>query len=81
MLTDVSVQPSFPSSIGCLKMSVRNYHYQLRNNPEECGSLHVSRFQIRVGIAESVVPGTKQSSVSLSVCLLGRPQLKCDGTR
>ena len=50
---------SFPSSIGCPKTSVINYHYPLRNNAEECGSLHVSSFQIRVGNAESVVPGTK----------------------
>jgi hypothetical protein len=30
--------------MGCLQMSVRNYHYALRNSPEECSSLLILFF-------------------------------------
>ena len=72
-----NVAKKLPLVTGLLKMgpigrpetSVRNYHYTLRNNPKERGSLLVSRFQIRVGSAVSVVSvvsavsGAKHSSV------------------
>ena len=48
--------------IVCTETSVRNYHYTLRNTPEERSYLLVSRFQIRVGTAPSVVSGAVYSS-------------------
>jgi hypothetical protein len=37
--------------IGCPETSVRNYHYSLRNDPEERGS-----FQIEIGLCGSGFP-------------------------
>jgi len=33
-----SLEPLKMGTIGCPELSVRNYHYTLRNNPEECSS-------------------------------------------
>ena len=35
VITDVSGQPSRPLPIGFPETAVMNYHYTLRNNPEE----------------------------------------------
>jgi len=57
--------------IGCPETSVRNYHYLLRNNPEECSTLIYLFLSVRqkfLVINGEKLGATEQNLVTLDFC-------------